>query len=340
MERGAAASEGVVRCGFGLLLGLIIFSPPGAFAQDDTQPYIEKVKEGLEPAENQRSFIEKRRRELEDGPEGGYIESIRRSKEYREAAQEDQEGSFIERRKRELGDGGPGKSVVNAVKGGRDTELEADYGEPPSFAGGFRLNANRTAVITAPSDVSNRNFNEIYSTDDYTPDLTLFGEWQPFRNTWLGSLGLVGSVGVAVSTGTGTFEITNLSDPKTGDPFGSESKTEFQFFTMPVSLGVNYRFSLLQFIRPYVQAMPTVIAYWETRSDSKDGHRGTSQGAIFSGGAAILLDWISSDLAWDMYSGSGVKNTYLTIEYTRMITFAGDVDFDVSGIFAGFTFEY
>jgi hypothetical protein len=76
------------------------------------------------------------------------------------------------------------------------------------------------------------------------------------------------------------------------------------------------------------------------RNDNVSGFRGNSRGLLVSAGAAISLDWVSSRDSWNLYSNNGFKRFYLTVDYTRLSTFSGDVDFSINGIIAGLTFEY
>lgn len=326
-----------------------VLAAPAAYSQESNQPYIDQRKRELqeqdaEDAEDGEppeagSYIERRQKELGPPPEqGSYID--REKKRIREEGPAEEapyvsEEAYIERRKKELGPLATPRSAIQELKEGR-SELKAEKNMDVNFAAGFKVGANRSVGITSGS--SARPFAEVYGTN-WNPDITFFGEWQPVHSEWFGSLGLVAGVGVSRYKGTGTFEL-ELKDPKTNEAFPAESRTNFEFFTLPVSVGVNYRLNLFRILRPFVQVLPTAIGYWESRSDEKKGHRGYSIGSIFSGGVALNMDWFSKAMSWDIYAASGIKRTLLTVEYQQMLSFSGGVSVDVSGVFAGFTFEY
>jgi hypothetical protein len=85
---------------------------------------------------------------------------------------------------------------------------------------------------------------------------------------------------------------------------------------------------------------PTIIGYLENRNDNIKGTRGNSRGLFTSVGAALKLDWIFPGNSWDLYTNYGFKHTYLTVDYTRIGTYSGPVDFSSNSVIAGFLFEF
>ncbi|MCM2277088.1 MAG: hypothetical protein NDJ89_03345 [Oligoflexia bacterium] len=321
------------------LLGAMSFlGLTAAFAAEQggtsAQPYIDSIRSEL-PEESARPSLEEERRRLrEEKPEeGSYIEKLK-SEDPESFKKPENEGTYLEEKRRNL-DPKESGGAIQALHEGR-SELKPRFEGEIHHAFGFRIGA--TADRSLSGDAVARSFESVYGSG-FAPDLTLFYEYQPFRSEWAGNIGLYGSLGASYFSGKGAFQYL----PKKawdGMNFPEEARTGFKFFIVPVSLGLDYRFNLFHFIRPYVIAAPTAIAYFETRSDEVEGHRGYSKALFMAGGASILLDWISSDGAWDQYTSNNVRHTYLTVEYSRYDTIAGDLDFSISGLSAGILFEY
>jgi hypothetical protein len=87
-------------------------------------------------------------------------------------------------------------------------------------------------------------------------------------------------------------------------------------------------------------AGPALIGYLELRNDDGRTRYGESRALFLSGGVSILLDWISRGSSWDLYAEHKIKHYYLTVDYSRLSTFSGDLSATVSGINAGLTFEF
>src|SRR3712207_8577409 len=56
-------------------------------------------------------------------------------------------------------------------------------------------------------------------------------------------------------------------------PYTTLFRSGFLFIAVPVMVGLDYRFNLLKYVRPFVMAGPTAIAYFETRDDDREGDR-------------------------------------------------------------------
>lgn len=337
--------SGIFSLCLGLFLGVGLAAGAGLAAEtpsESVQPYLDNVLEHLpEQAPYDGSYIESVKKQLaeEEGPAEepeSYIDLIRESapEEFRRTEEE----SYIQKLKSRLQPQVERESAIQAVQEGR-SELAPKKNGGIRNAVGLRLGAASLAQsITAQGSNAARAFQEIYK-ESWVPDLTLFFEFQPFRDEWLGAVGLVVSSGVAVYRGTGLFQYT-LLNPVTGQAFASESRTAFTFYTIPLFVGANYRFSLARILRPYVQAGPSAFGYVETRSDNTSTLYGVSWGGIVSGGVNLLLDWISPGSAWSLYELASVKHYYLTVDYSQVITLSGPVRFSSSEISVGFTYEY
>ena len=227
------------------------------------------------------------------------------------------------------------ESSITAFKEGR-SELKMQ--RTGKISGAFSMKVGVSANRNITSLTSAKSFNEIFGTA-WTPDFQFSYEFQPFHSEWFGNIGVVMSTGVTFNQGFGVFQFS-LTNPKTLLPFDSKSKTKFSFFTFPAALGLNYRFNLLRILRPYIQAQPALIGYVEARNDAQRNQRGFSKCLIFSGGVNLLLDWISPRFAWDLYTESGIKHYYLTVDYTQISTFSSDVIYNVRSWSTGLTYEF
>ncbi len=333
-----------------LLLSLLLVSAISFADEKSSTPYLDEMKREI-----QEMDIATGRKDAQD--EGSFTEKVksRLNKEDKEKDREDYEGytdrlrsedpkakekkdgtDFIDQEKRTMGPAPEPGGAIQAVHEGR-SELHARKRGEIHHAAGVKVGASLTRVINA-GGAQLRSFEEIYG-DNYAPDVTFFHEYQPWHSEWYGSIGLLSSLGVSYFHGKGIFGI-QLLKPDGVTKYPSESETTFQFFTLPITMGIDYRFNLARIIRPFVSASLAEILYYEYRNDDGDSHRGHSEGVLLQGGASILLDWISGNSSWDLYMDHGVKHYYLTVEYSRLTTFSGDVSMNVSGIYAGLTFEF
>lgn len=265
----------------------------------------------------------------------GYSQQL---KEQNARDEKQEEGpSYLERERLKLKPKEQGGAIAAVLEG--KSEIAAKEPGDIHYAVGLRYGVSLTRMITAGPGVGLRDFNDIYGAR-YAPDFTLFYEYQPFHSEWFGNIGIVGMAGLGYYRGVGQY---GISIPKpnggTGD-FSANSTTQFQFIAIPVTVALDYRFNLLRLIRPYILAGPTAVGFFETRSDSVSGNRGYSGSLLVSVGASIQLDGMDPQGSLDLYATHGIHNYYLTVDYSRLIPFYGDVQFGMSGFTVGFAFEY
>jgi hypothetical protein len=327
---------------FALAVG---FQIPLAHAEESQTPYLDQLRKEMsergEPTTNQptESYTESLKRKLknDDAQRGqsdaseGYTDRVK--KELDAEKPEVKEKSYTDQEKSRLGPGN-NDSAIQAVKEGR-SELHAKRTGEIHHAAGLKFGPSLVHDISAASAL--RSFDSVYGAN-YAYDFQLFYEYQPWHSEWYGNLGFFGLVGVGYYHGQGAFQF-NLTGAS-GQNFGERSRTKFQFIAVPVVAGLNYRFNLLRVLRPFVMVGPAVIGYQETRNDGGDDRSGDSRGLYFSGGVSLLLDWLSGKSTWDLYAEHGVKHYYLSVDYSRLSTFSGDVSYTVSGVYAGLTFEF
>jgi hypothetical protein len=299
-----------------------------AAGEKPVSPYIDSLRSQMPAKESSEgSYTERAKQKLQkpDATES-YTEQL---KKQLPPAQGDSEG-YSDKKRSTL----PPKnsdSAIQAVREGR-SELKMKRLGKVTNAVGFRIGAGMSYNVASNSEYQLRSFSDVYGSR-YAPDFAFTYEWQPFRSEILGNIGLVGSVGLGFFRGVGQFAIDLGAD------FQSP-RTKFFFWSVPVSIGANYRFNLFKYVKPYVFAGPTLIGFLESRDDDEPTLRGYSTALNTSLGVSVLLDWMNSESAWNYYDDFQIKHTYLTIEYQRLTPLTGVVSFASSGIFAGFLFEY
>lgn len=307
----------------GILSGLLVFaSLNGALAES----YIDEIKRGLPPKENPGSLIDAVRSEPapEDSSSAGYTDSLKQS------LPPGGSQNFTGDIKQGLEPKKDGGAIQAVFDGTSDLKLKRDGDIHHAY--GLRVGASLSRFIDAESGYKANEFSSVYYASGWQPDFTLHYEYQLFHNEWAGSIGLFGEFGAMLFRGSGRFGV----DLGT---YGSTSRVKMSFLALPTTIGVNYRFNMLRIVRPYVGAGATLVGFFESRSDDGATIRGNSKAYTLQGGVAILLDWISDEAAWNLYDEHKIKHSYLTIEYQKVKTLSGIVDFDISGFYAGLTFE-
>jgi hypothetical protein len=322
-------------------------SAPAAAAAESApasnQPYIDRLKQGLpEEKDSGESYIDSVRSQMKPTSEKdsseGYTERLRRA--YQD--EDSKEGTtYLERERAKLKDVET-TGAIKAVTEGH-SELTAKKSGTIHHGAGFRMGTAVQRDYTVVAGAGNGSkFSDIYGKG-WAPELGLFYEFQPFHSEWLGNVGFVFTSGMSYFSGTGHFAYA-VNKPTVsgsgGGQFSANSTTKLRFVTIPLGAGVNYRFNLLRYLRPYVQVSPTAIGYLESRSDDKGDHRGFSEGVVYGGGVAILLDKIAPGSSWDLYDTAGVQHFYLTLDYMRMNTINGDVRFASNGLSLGLAYEF
>ena len=330
--------------GFTTVLASTLVWSGSARAEDKSQqPYIDTLKQGLEPesGDTSGSYSEHLKKELGKDPDstGESEDYIKRLKETDPVTTEQgkEGGSYTEQEKARLGP--PNKeSTIAKIKAG-ETELHPKTEGDIHYAAGFRLGASSNRTITSKGDAGNGNLNHYYG-NGYVPELDLFGEWQPFHSEVFGNIGIFGTVGFSYQTGKGQFKNPNLTNPVTGAAFGSISQTDIRFISFPSALGVNYRFNLLKYVRPYVQLGGAAFGYLEYRTDGQSNSRGYATGTLVSGGANILLNPVFRALGWELYDQYGIHHYYLTFDLSKYSAPNGEIDVSATIFSVGMTYEF
>jgi hypothetical protein len=176
------------------------------------------------------------------------------------------------------------------------------------------------------------SFTDMYEVTDLT-GIDFVYEWQPFKK--YGKLGVQGGVGFASATARGYFK---SNDAALKDLVPRESYT---FYSIPVSLGLVYRFEYLerQWAAPYICGGGIYNGLIENRSDSKVTAVGTPA-AYGAGGVLLNLTAFNKDLAFTMDREYGFSQLWLSFEYRHVESFNKDLDITSNQIGVGIGADY
>lgn len=294
------------------------------------QPYIDSLISELPKetysgtAENPDPYIQSLRKKLKESPNGdatGYTEELRKE------IPSDGSKGYSERLGRTLPKD-TGSAIEDYRKGKKLKPNKGSLETRSAF--GFKLFASATRTYSAGEN-QDIAYDSVYGSG-WVPDFAIHYEWRPFTGSFIKKFGLYTSIGASFTKALGKLNYQG--------PFGTDSRTEFKFITLPVNIGLIYRMNFADIIYPYFAGGPSAIGLIEQRNDKADGNKGYTAGYWFSGGVALGLDWISPKNSWEQYESTGAKHTYLTLDYTRLESLGGGlVEFTVDGVEVGFTFE-
>ena len=317
------------------------------------QPYIDRIKRSMneeealgEPSPSEGAgYTEKLKGELKakgkTGEPGknytGRIQSLIQEEQAESGEKAEPSEGYSSNLKQKLAPKKPEDSAIARVRRG-ESELKIRKEGDIHFLGGFQLGTSATRSVRDIGGVTNVTLETVYGTS-WVPDVRFHMEWQPFHSEWFGNLGFQGTAGFTLQTGKASFQFP-LNDPVSGEPFGSTSRTELRFITVPVTVGATYRFNLLHWIRPYAQAAGLMVGYSESRSDGLADQSGYSTGVSWGGGANLLLNPLFPSTARDLYLSNGVHHLYLTVDWNQQFTKTGDLEFRSNTVSAGLSYEF
>ena len=302
----------------------------------DEGSYTEHLRKKLDDEDAKVSREARVKEEVRD-PRASFIEEIKLTdpKKFKPETVGGEEPSYTEQIKKTL-EPERDDGAIEAVEKGH-SELHAKKKGQITQSYGFRYALTPQRNFTGTADAVALPFNTIYG-NHYAADLSFFYEYQFFHSELWGSLGLMGLVGFSYFHGQGQFAFP-LENPA-GGVFSLNSNTLFQFFLIPVTAAVTYRFNLPFLLRPYIAIGPTLNSYVEMRNDYLSGNKGHSQGIFFSAGVSLLMDWLSSSAAWELYTSQGVQHFYITLDYSQLSHLGGEISIKESGLSLGLTFEF
>jgi hypothetical protein len=336
-----------------LILGLSFMAQARAEVSDSSnndklQPYIERVKRSMpnqqqtapDSSGSDQPYIDSVKGKLKnsDSDQKSYIDQLKQSNPSLNNPDSSSSG-YSDQLKSKLDPKPEGGAIADVAAGKSDLEFKKPT--HVRWEAGLRVGVSNSHAITAPPAIQGDSFSAIYGSN-WAPDVTLFGEFQTFHHAWLGSLGLIGSLGYTQYKGKGQFSNPNLVyEPPTGPvtPFGASSHTIFRFNMLPLFVGADYRFNLFKYVRPYARLGGNGIFFFEDRNDGGSGHDGKSLGFEGAVGVAFMLDFLSRQSTMDLYYDNGILHSYFTVEFVKDKSTAGDVSFDTQGVYAGISFE-
>lgn len=327
----------------GIVVGFLLSAE--GFGSQSVQPYIDQIKNKLNERDSEAEILRTRENPdpyiqgvLKESAEKkksskGYTEKLKRKLQ---AKEESPSASFTKEVQSQLPpEKGTGSAIQATLDGKSDLPLSIPEAVDQSV--GFRLVTVSDRKMSIQSGPVGKTFTEIYSSD-YSPELNFTYEKQLLAGSFL-SLGYGAGLGIAHFRGTGQFAVSDLTN-SAGEAFGTTSKTQYEFFLIPVTLGASARIKLFRYLHLIGYVGPVVNVFIENRNDAGKTRRGRSFSLQTSGGVAIGLDWISKDLRWAQYQATGMKRTYLTAQFIQYSLLSGGVDFAGNGIYAGFNFEF
>jgi hypothetical protein len=316
-------------------------SAVSAARADDTstQPYIDSLKQGMK-SDDSEGYSEQQKQKLQPEPSSdGYTEQLRQADPSLQL-QGTPPPSYSEQQKEQL----PPKKQDGAIEAFNEgkSDLKKIKSTDIHSAIGARVGAFVSRSYTANFGIgTGREFTNVYGSG-FSPDVSLFGEHQFSHSESGGSIGAFAMIDITRFSGTGTFAVPITSGYNGSTYPANATGVTYYFWDFPLTAGAVFRFNRWHWARPYATIGPTLIPFWEYRSDGGPTHRGLSFGASGSVGMAFLLDGISKDVDWDAYADAGIKHTYFTVEFagTECLSNVSAITFNSNGLQLGFTFEY
>lgn len=332
-----------------LCAGLLLVS--GALAQE--QPYIDSIKAEIQANEppptapmGATPYIEQlqekaRKEDAKLGPadqpaQGSYIEYLKQQNPAPNTEAGAPAGAWLEAEQARLGVVPVESPIADMAAGKSRKKLDTQTTESRNMFG-LRVNAYASRGFTAEG--SGRAFESVYTATWY-PEFILFYERLLVNSQVWGSIGIGGTVGFGFFQGRGLFA-HNLSKPwAPGEQFGTQSRTDFTFVSVPVFAGVSYRMNFLKYVRPYVQAMAGGLGAIETRNDSLPTRFGYGVAVAASAGANIVLNWMDPQTSFELHDFAGVSRYYLTADFTFQLPVFGQIRYSNLALSAGLTYEF
>ncbi len=216
---------------------------------------------------------------------------------------------------------------IESLKAGKT--LEPKYKKTVNHVAGLSIVTSNSFHVTSDKLQAN-SFDAVYTPGDkYAIGVDLFYERQIFRHWLAGAIGPVFHLNLIALKGKGIFT-----------KFGSTSDdTLFNFYAVPITAGLSYRFTLGRFIVPFVQYSLAAIPVMEMRDDGHPTRRAIATGDMMVFGVALNMDWLGRRSAWNQYQSSGILHTYLSLQRESLRTKTGPFAFDYDATYAGLTFE-
>ncbi len=184
--------------------------------------------------------------------------------------------------------------------------------------------------VYGPPDIQStrtggQNYQEMYS-DKMQLVLQFEYDWKLFNSVFL----KLGS-GVTQAEGKGQFLNAN---------HGLEPRETFQFYIFPTTLSLSYKLSVwdTQYLTPHADAGMGYFGFVEHRSDGNQTHYG---GAFVSSlGLGILISLSNSKNGTSTFNEYGIIQSWLNLQYRRIIGLDDRKDFSSDMITGGVAFGF
>ena len=188
-----------------------------------------------------------------------------------------------------------------------------------------------TTDITSPdgSQVESVTFDDVYPN---ASALAFEYSYEYFMIKHGGKIGGHLSAGFQVAQGKGRL----VNDPS------QESFETFTFLTMPINVGLVYRFEYTdrQILVPYVVGGGSVMILAEKREDRSKVNAIGGFGFFAAGGGLLNLTAFDRDMASDLAAEYDIKNLWLSAEFKYLNVTNDAFIYDSGYVQAGFGFDF
>lgn len=194
----------------------------------------------------------------------------------------------------------------------------------------FRIISQSSPQIVGTRDSGEFTFKDMYEVEQLT-GVDFIYEWQALKG--FGKMGLQLGVGFATANAKGYFRNGSLDN--------KVPRESYTFISLPVSLGVVYRFEYAerQWVAPYIAGGGIYNGLIEYRNDGESNVVGTGA-AYGSGGLLINLTAMNKELAFTMDREYGFSQLWINAEYKRVQAFSKDLDVTSNQISIGLGADY
>lgn len=181
-------------------------------------------------------------------------------------------------------------------------------------------NTNNVTVVT---------FDEMY---EGASQLAIGMDYEYFLTRDMGKLGLQGGLSFQYAEGKGRL----ASDPT------KESIETFSFITMPLFLGLVYRFEYRdrQYVAPYVAGGGAYTVLAEKRDDRSEVKGVGAAGFYGAGGALINLTAFDREMAAEFRSEYDISNLWINLEFRTVQVTSDAFNYQNSFIQGGMTLDF
>lgn len=196
---------------------------------------------------------------------------------------------------------------------------------------GMVHNPDIGVMVTSETDGTESyvHFDDMY---DGAQKLSIGLDYEYYFSTQNGKLGVQGGLAFQFAQGHGRL----ASDPT------QESVEKFTFITMPLFLGLTYRFEYKdrQLLAPYISGGGTYAVLVETRDDRSKPNMIGSFGFYGSGGCLLNITAMDRDLSAEMRSEYGIANLWVSAEFRTVYVESDAFSYINNFIQAGVTVDY